>query len=293
MFPSEEAKTISSAVETYLPELTNWVRENHSDALKSTTGEIPFLDALCAKYSGGNLFKMPSHLHLSVKSQIKKIHQKPYVKLGTKNGPELGDLLFVVSYYYNGKMVSRKAVVHQVKIESPQNSSSWKITGSQRELLSCWPNFSLVSNYGGPYNISPLTKEAGSYYLLRRSQPSSPLHVYTEARNGLGALFDPCGGYGLVCSAPDVSLAIAGLRDNGITTIPRPKPYQDSSITKDQISSWQHPEHMFFAEHIAHTKGELAMTGAFSDLIDDVLKIQDAGGSPSFFVIEVIVGANT
>lgn len=75
--------------------------------------------------------------------------------------------------------------------------------------------------------------------------------------------------------------------------IPRPKPYQNATITLDQLSAWQHPDHKFFAEHIAHTKGELAMTGDFSKLIDNVLAIPNAASDPDFFVIEVVVGANT
>ena len=295
MVPSEEAKAISSAVETYLPEIMEWVRKNHSDALTSTSGEIPFLDELCSKYSGPHLFKLPTHLNLSVKATIKKIHQKPYVQFGSIKGPELGDLLFVVSYFYNGVMISRKAVVHQVKIEAQQNASFWKITGTQLELLSSWKAFSLVANYGGPYNIAPLTKECGSYYLLRRSGPSVPSSLYTQP-SGAGAismLVGPHEGFGLVCAAPDVGLAIDDIRAKGIHVIPRPTPFQDATITKDQITAWRHSEHRFFAEHIAHTKGELAISGDFSRLIDDVLKVPNAAGDPGFFVIEVIVGANT
>ena len=295
MFPSKEAKAISSAVETYLPELMEWVRENHSNALTSTVGEIAFLDSLCSKYAGASLFSLPSYLNLSVQAKIKKIHQKPYVVFGSDQGPELGDLLFVVSYYYNGKLVSRKAVVHQVKIEAHQNSSSWRISGTQLELLSNWPDFSLISSYGGPYNsIRPLTKEAGSYYLLRRSKPSLPAPLYANPSQGIALLLGGSGtGYGIVCAAPDIGLAIDDVRATGIQTIPRSKPHQDASITQDQLSFWRHPEHKFFAEHIAHTKGELAMGGDFSDLVDSVLAIPDATGNPNFFVIEIVVGANT
>lgn len=294
MFPSDEAKAISSVVETILPQLMEWVGDSHSDSLSSTVGEIPFLDALCSKYSGTSLFSLPSYLNLSVKANIKKIHQKPYVLINGVQGPELGDLLFVVSYQYNGKLISRKAVIHQVKIEKNQNASCWSINGKQLELLSSWPQFSLVSSYGGPYIISPSTKEGGSYYLLRRSKPSGPTALYARPQRGITALLGgPKPGYGVVCAAPDIGLAIDDVRATGIRMIPRPKPYQNATITLDQLSAWQHPDHKFFAEHIAHTKGELAMTGYFSELIDDVLAIPNAASDPNFFVIEVVVGANT
>lgn len=87
MFPSDEAKAISSVVETILPQLMEWVGDSHSDSLSSTVGEIPFLDALCSKYSGASLFSLPSYLNLSVKANIKKIHQKPYVVINGVQGP--------------------------------------------------------------------------------------------------------------------------------------------------------------------------------------------------------------
>lgn len=84
-------------------------------------------------------------------AKCKELHQSPYVtyngmKKYQRNKVELADLMFVFTYYLNGKVVSRQVHLSQSKcVENVTKSHlRWKVDRAQYELLADRPKFELT-----------------------------------------------------------------------------------------------------------------------------------------------------
>ena len=90
---------------------------------------------------------------------------------GSKECCELGDIVFVSSLAWRGKIVAERITINQVKKEKPQSKSSWEINKTQLFLLTRFPTFKGVSGIfnGDTVNAVNETGCLGSYGFLKYS----------------------------------------------------------------------------------------------------------------------------
>lgn len=90
---------------------------------------------------------------------------------GSKHRCELGDVIFISSLAWKGKIVAERITINQVKKENPKSKSSWGIDKTQFFLLMRFPTFKGVSGFfnGNTVNAVNETGCLGSYGFLKYS----------------------------------------------------------------------------------------------------------------------------
>lgn len=271
MFKELESKNFSTAILFHRDEVSEQFGAILEDSLEKSKGEVDFLTRLTDRFEGGAAIVLPVHTGLIVHTWAKMIHQRPYVSINGENGPELGDLLVSVRYELSGGVVEEKAIIYQVKLEGSQNSNSWKIAHNQLNLLTNWPQFTLSLN-SKTYHIKPLSKEASSYFLLRKPTPLAPKPVSSRPRPTIDHVFGQVpSNYGHVVPAIDMAGIVDNVQDGGVLAFDTGRTDAGSSTaTADSIVGHTKNDWSGFADHFAFLLGEnLNSDPSFKELVED------------------------
>jgi len=178
MFPSKRSMHMSSVLGRSFHFLAHNFARIQYGAVNRSSIEFQYFRNLfpeIAQFLNGTSIE---DLHISC--QAKEIHQKPIIRYDSRSWCELGDYFVNVKYYDQGKMLGRRLVAYQFKMEqakrNPQPKSQpsirrrWKIDPKQLRLLCDWPMFRFGKSPTGinSFTLSPRSPDLGSYWLAQR-----------------------------------------------------------------------------------------------------------------------------
>ncbi len=204
MFPSRRAMEISIILGNHFIEFCDRLVHIQYHTIKNSSTEVQYFRNLFPRIV--EVLDGFSVKDILVRCQAKEVHQKPIVQYGRGKRCELGDYFVNVKYYDGDKLLGRKLVVYQFKMEDARGRTTstrtrhrpqkhtWKIDQKQLELLCDWPTFAFGNAAHGynSFTLTPRSPDLGSYWLAQRN--SEYLHRW-------GLFFPYCFGFGIVAPA--------------------------------------------------------------------------------------------
>ena len=166
MFPSPRAIEISSAIGAHFANLVEEITKIQISAHSVSSGEVEYF-----RHFFKPLETMLNGFHIkgiSFRCRTVEIHQKPIVKYGRNSKCELGDYFVNIKYIDKRKLLGRKLIIYQFKMD--QHPLSWKIDKKQLKLLCEWPTFKFGNKIKGynTFTLTPKTPDLGSYWLASK-----------------------------------------------------------------------------------------------------------------------------
>ncbi len=121
------------------------------------------------EYEMGHWTSGPMHM----KTTVKYRSGRPVIRIHKENSDSLcepGDVAFVVTYVYNGKVVYQSMVIYRL-VMNFQNTELWHIPYRQVDFLSDFPSFQFGDGPDSEYHCRLMDRFSGNVWFVNKHGP--------------------------------------------------------------------------------------------------------------------------